>query len=239
MLTRPRYILIISLIYLCEPVLKVLDQSFMIGLGPLAILEYQFHSNNIFKFLALFFLFPIAGICLYISNRWSYFLFLLLNLLSLTLNFTQESHESPEKFWASQVVILLLTGFFLKKDIREIFLNPEIRNWEAKSRFKVELPLKIHSDSFPSSLDSSLHDISESGALISHISKAEKGQKVTMEFEEGEDLFKINALIVSSVQKGENHFHGVHFVDLTDIKRAQLKMYTTFLKKLGRQKQRA
>ncbi len=112
----------------------------------------------------MFFLFPLAGLSIYLVKRWSYFLFVICWIAILYINYLkwlEEPYFLILVFIIFKSILGLVTvTYFLIPNVRAVYFNPRFRWWENAPRFRYEIPCKINK------IDGLVLDISRGGAFV-------------------------------------------------------------------------
>ncbi|MGE0616748.1 MAG: PilZ domain-containing protein, partial [Bacteriovoracia bacterium] len=161
-------LIIMALIYFLAPVGNAVISARLEKL-PLSIyLTLLFKTHSPFELFQLIVLFPLAGFALFAVKKWSVPVFLGVSVWSLIGNY-QEYAQFPHVYTKSILFLafavnLAFVFYFLIPAVRAAYLDPRLRWWESKPRYRVNLEGKITVDGKES--EAKIVDISEGGVFI-------------------------------------------------------------------------
>lgn len=170
---RPLLIVILGLLHIFEPISKIIYFKIKTGFS-FSIILYNIlaldHFTGIFEF---WFLFPIGGIALLLVKRWSFPIFVFVQIYSIYTHLSYQKYNWPyvsEKPHITSVLLLLFNLLFIiyvfLPDIRKLFFNPRLRWWEPKPRYTIKIPCIVTLPSDNSKKPGEIINISETGAFV-------------------------------------------------------------------------
>lgn len=168
---KPVIYRILSILFLIEPLIKVLYFKVVTNFDLSVILTNLSERGNFREVFDFWLVFPIAGLMLLRVRKWTYFVFLgLLGYLFFSImtyeEFTWPYNSSSPLFYHYLIVFLSIAAFtyFLIPSVREPFFDRRLRWWENKPRYKTLIPGQITDGkmNFPTEI----LDISQTGAFI-------------------------------------------------------------------------
>ncbi len=168
---KPVIYRILSVLFLIEPLIKVLYFKIITDFDLSIILSNLSERGNFREVFDFWLVFPIAGLMLIRVRKWTYFAFLaLLGYLFFSImtyeQFTWPYNSDSPLFYHYLIVFLSIAAFtyFLIPAVREPFFNRKLRWWENKPRYKALIPGKVKTAK--TTFDTELMDISQTGAFL-------------------------------------------------------------------------
>jgi hypothetical protein len=171
---KPWPILVLAMIHFMEPIAKIFFYSWLWNQSPTIFFEPWTLDTAYFRAL-FFFGFPIAGFAIYMVKNWSLPVFMGVQAVTL-IGHIQNFSRSPESFpvyLVAGVTALncLVVCYFLVPAVRAAYLDPRLRWWEAKPRYRVNWDFKC--DLNGKSYKGHILNISEGGMFLSFQSPQE------------------------------------------------------------------
>lgn len=187
MKNKPIIFTVLSVLCFVEPLIKVLyfkaatDFDFVVIIGNLL-------ARNTFREVIDFWLvFPVAGLLIMKLRRFTYFTFMGVLLYIVHNIVTYEKYTWPynsdEPFIYNKIVAVIAMGvfvYFLSPKARQPFFDRRVRWWEPKVRYTVHLNCKL--DNGHLCFPSSILNLSQTGAFITHSQYLQVGDKLQLEF---------------------------------------------------------
>ncbi|MCB9062964.1 MAG: PilZ domain-containing protein [Halobacteriovoraceae bacterium] len=233
MKVRPWEIVVLGFLHLLEPIFRLFLYSFFFN-SPVReyLLGLIYSKYAIINVLGLF-LFPMAGISILMFQRWSLFIFLLIEFIVAAINFSFLSN-----LLLSGDYVLLLTcialfalnifvvTYFLFPSVRKIYDEDDIQWWKQKARYKSLIDCDLVNLNFLGTdklinLKGKVTNISESGIFIQTEGSFEKNHLARVRFIFDEKIFDLDAHVVYI--DSERNGIGAKFVNLTKEKINDLK----------------
>lgn len=165
---KPWPLIILGILHLIEPVGKVLLYSWLWKVPPSTILSYA-SLDHPYRTLMFFCSFPIAGIAILSVRNWSIPLFILIQVLT-TIEHYRSWTQIPERipfyiFAGFTFLNFMAVVYFLIPEVRLTYVNPRLRWWQTKSRYKVQWVCIIRQGDVRSK--AVIRNISEDGLFLS------------------------------------------------------------------------
>lgn len=181
---KPWPLLILAFIHFIEPVTKISFYSFYYHIHPLETVLNVYQSASAFHAFEFFFLFPIAGLAIFAVKKWSFPVFLIVELWVLIINvpYLNELYQTNQvwlfsSFISFAILNLVIVSYLLLPAVRIAYLDPRIRWWEAEPRYSVNLDCKVNNQTA-----GIIKNISSSGVFIAIDSDLEINSTVALEF---------------------------------------------------------
>lgn len=165
---KPCPLLILAFIHFIEPVTKVVFYSIYFHLSPLIVITNVIQFGTAIHAFEFFFLFPIAGLAIYSIKKWSFPVFILVELWVFIINvpYLTELYQTNQLwlltlFSLFGVLNLAIVSYLLLPAVRIAYLDPAIRWWEAKPRYSVNIDCQVNHQNM-----ATIKNISASGVFI-------------------------------------------------------------------------
>lgn len=205
MKNRPLLFVILGLFHLLEPLLKLSTFKLMTGFPLETILSNIRHGPyGLYGFFEFWLLFPLGGIALLGVKRWSYPMFVGVQIYSLY------SHISYQRFsWpyyseiphtASLLILFvnaLIIMYFLLPEVRRPFFERDLRWWEHRERFNLAIPISFTFKDPNVVKDAHILNISLSGAFINYRGPEQIGDKMRVNLTFEGIHISVDAIVVS------------------------------------------
>jgi hypothetical protein len=214
---KPWPIIILTIIFTLIPFSNLLTTYFIIQ-DDVSFYHYLYSlvmvpSNHIRVFHLIA---PpmIATYAIYSVKKWSYSLL----VVSVLWVFANSAKNIGSDLNTIQIIFsmvmplgfgLFVLGYFLTPSVRRTYFDPNLKWWEAKPRYIVDIPFKIKSES--KDIQAQIKNVSEGGVLIESPDSFERDEQFEMAFTiEGYDL-KTQAKII--FKNPNNEEYGVQFMN--------------------------
>ena len=196
-------------------------------------LSTTFSSDNWIGSLIYLSGFPVAGVAIYKTNRWSYPIYLFVISSMLVWNYLTWLRY-PQYFGLgslifSYLVNLTVVSYFLIPAVRNVYFNPRVRWWEVKPRYDVEIPSKTKMGEIDST--GVIQNISEGGVFVETGAILLTGNEIEISFGSNGKQFTIPGKVVYP-RHAEPKGYGVQFFH-TPESAHELKDYIKTLKAAG------
>ena len=219
---KPWALLVLAFFYLIEPITKIVFYSFYWGVNPVQFISAELQAGTLIESFEFFLLFPIAGVALFAVKKWSFPLFIAVQLWVVVLNipYLSELYQTNQVWlFAFFVVFSLLNiaavGFLLLPAVRIAYLDPKIRWWEAKPRYSKLIKGVIDNKNI-----AEIRNISESGVFVTTEKNLQINTDVMLNFklaaESGfsdEYMFIFKAHVVHKFTVDGQEGYGTQFVE--------------------------
>ena len=139
---KPWPLIVLALLHLFAPFGNIIANSIFANVSISVYIRALFHPDELVRTL-IFLCIPIfGGILIYICKKWSYYLYLVLMIFPFFYSYlswqSQPSTELGVYLIAFYVINLLVVGYFILPQVRQVYFDPRLRWWETKPRFKAE-----------------------------------------------------------------------------------------------------
>jgi len=217
---KPWPLLILAFFHFVEPILKILFYSVYFQVSPVdvAIIEYQTGTAaHVFEY---FFLFPIAGFAIYSVKKWSFPVFIFVELWVLVINmpYLNELYQTNQ-FWlfgffvVFGVLNITVVSYLLLPAVRIAYLDPRLRWWEASPRYALDISVSMNDEFI-----GMIKNISKSGVFIATHKKLLVDSEVALEFSlipPQTSHIRLKAAVKHKFFVNSTEGYGVRFLNLT------------------------
>jgi hypothetical protein len=173
----------------------------------------------------------IATYAIYSVKKWSYSL-LVISVLWVFGNSLKNigADLTTLQVFFSMVMPLLfglfVLGYFLTPSVRRTYFDPNLKWWEAKPRYIVDIPFTAKNDT--KNIEASIKNVSEGGVLIETTEVLEREEQFQMNFIiEG---YELNSLAKIIFKNPNNNEYGVQFINNNESFKNQVKDSIRLLK---------
>lgn len=214
MKNKPIIFTILAVLLLIEPTFKIFYLKYRSDFDFSVVLANILHRVTVFDLFKFWFMFPIAGLCLIWLRKWTYYLFLGIQLYAIYDFVTYEPYTFPynsqEPFFFNYILVVanvLLLAYFLLPQVRKVFFDQSLRWWETKKRYKATIPCQLVLPT--GNLKCNILNISQTGVFVNCKESLANGEVISVEFDYRGLNFSLSAEVVS-----EHNFEGQHGLGL-------------------------
>ncbi len=175
MKNRPLIFILIAFFHIIEPLIKLAYFKAItpFSLGTIISNISQIHSLK--EVLEFWFLFPLGGLALLGVKKWSYPIFVGVQIYNIYGHLTYEKYTWPyvsEIPFASGLILLFINSliiiYFALPDVRRPFFDKSMRWWETRTRYAMKIPVTFTYANPNTLLDGVIENISQTGVFINH-----------------------------------------------------------------------
>jgi hypothetical protein len=183
---KPWPLLILAFFHVIEPLTKILFFSVYWHISPFEFISIvlEYNADSMIDNLRFFLFFPIAGLAIFAVKKWSYFVFLAIQVWVFITNipYLMEMYQANQtwlllSFIGFGLLNIAVVTYLLLPAVRIAYLDPRIRWWEAKPRYSANIPCEIDGK-----IQSTVRNISLSGVFITTEMDLPIGSDVNLEF---------------------------------------------------------
>lgn len=231
---KPWPIVILALLHLLEPLPKIVLYAYRTDTDIFVFTQKFFEHENFVYALEFFLLFPIAGFAIWMVKRWSLPVFILIEgyVLFTQIRGHQEIPDVVSLPLISLFIVLNISvvTYFLIPAVRVAYMDPKLRWWESKTRYKVDMNAKFEDES--GIHDIKLSDIAEGGAYVLSDMNTDLKRHGYISFTHLNFSLKIEGEIVYFGKPGVSEF-GFKFNNLDPKTNKDIKKLMRAIKKQG------
>jgi hypothetical protein len=233
MKNRPLVLVILGLLHFLEPLLKIFYFKAKTHFALLTILNNvtTVSPDNIKGLIDFWFIFPLGGIALITVKKWSYPLFISVQIYSVLNHLMYQKFAWPyfaeTPFYSSFVILVLNTLLIIYvslPEVRQLFFNQNMRWWETRIRYALKIPINLwHTN--PDKLEQAcLTNISDTGAFLLHNKEIEIGEYINLNISFLDQHVTVRGLVVRSQFQDGNKGVGVRFIHTTPFSITKFKI---------------
>ncbi len=227
---RPWILVFIAVFNLIAPFVNVLGSYFSSQVPFKIFLQAVLVPANIIPFAFIFIPSFIAAYAIWVSKKWSYFVFLCCMLVLVVRNgylYFIGQNISFTDFLIASFINTFLVSYFLIPNVRKIYFNPRLRWWETKTRYSknVNIILNINNES----VGTSFSDISEGGIFIVSPQNIALNSVVPISFIDEGISFELQGEVV--YKRPDDSGYGIKFVNVSSAQKKKIKQYIHILNK--------
>lgn len=218
MKNRPLIFNILCVIMLLEPLLKIITFKLSTGFAWDVVFNNIMQLEGAKNFFEFWLLFPLGAVALIKIRKWSYALFIAVQLYSLITILLYRSYTWPYLSKTPLLSTIIVLGlnisliiYFLLPDIRRPFFDKKERWWEPKTRFKCQIAAVVNFGEAHPIYNCTIHNISQTGLFLSGPAELMQKNLITIDFKLLDENFSLQAEIISRHKTDEIDGHGVKF----------------------------
>ena len=236
---KPLLIIVLSAIYIVAPVINLAFFSYMAS-GNVSMDSMMKYFNSLPSTLQkvnFAIMFPIGGIAIFAVRKWSYPVFFVVTAWAIYGNMITMSGSTSSGIMALMIGASLANfigvGYILIPEVRKVYMDPALRWWETKPRYKVEIPSKNGNGSELGVIQ----DISEGGVFLipANGKSIAIGDMLPMSFTFGHFTISVRGEVVyhnPSYLKG----YGIKFVEISQEEKKNMKQLVKAVKNEGHER---
>lgn len=213
---KPWPIIILSVLYFLEPLIKIFFYSFY-WQRPVSYLMTAASLHSPYTAFMYFLAFPLAGIAIFAVKKWSLPVFGLLHVLTL-IGHLNNHHLAPQHFPISLIVTIsllnfLVVSYFLIPAVRLVYFYPKFRWWESKPRYRVNWEMTVSQKG--KTFEGTTLNLSEGGLFFYCKTPSLKpGKLLSVAFEYEGQKFHFFGRIVHQFSNAGSHRYGIKFASM-------------------------
>jgi hypothetical protein len=216
MKNRPILFIVIAILHLIEPLMKVLYFKMTTPFSLSTIASNIASISGTRELFEFWFLFPLGGIALLGVKRWSYPVFVGVQIYSLWSHILYERFTWPYvseiPFYSSLALLMMNVAiiiYFAFPDVRKPFFDRSIRWWETSPRYIQHLPITFSLTNPDILSDGEILNISRTGAFVACREVLETGTIIALNLAVADTALSLKAEIVST-----HSFEGVRGIGI-------------------------
>ena len=234
---KPWPLLILAFIHFIEPITKIAFYSIFFHINPLEVITNVYNSDTLIHAFEFFFLFPIAGLAIYSVKKWSFPVFILVEIWVFIINapYLNELYQTNQLwllgfFALFGIINLTIVSYLLLPAVRVAYLNSNIRWWEAKPRYTVNIDCRLNNQTA-----ATIKNISMSGVFISTENDLPINSNIELEFKFSVPSIalniKSNVLVLHKFSINGIEGYGARFLDISKSNKRHVKTMIKYLEK--------
>lgn len=226
---RPWPIVILALLNLLAPLFYLLKTYYTTHFPLVIFVKALFLPENILLTIHMIIPCLVAAVSIYAVKKWSYHVFFLTMMWVIIRNFYNyfiANDISALQLIGAILVNILLVSYFLIPAIKEAYMNPKLRWWEAKTRYKKSIHVLLQQDN--QQYHGTISNISEGGVFINSCNLA-IDNPLRLAFTDNQFHFNLEGKVVYQIPDGNGY--GIQFFNLNRTLKKELKKFVLGLEK--------
>lgn len=231
---KPWPLIVLALLHFLAPVGNIFANSIFANVSVGTYIQALFHPDEVARTI-IFLGIPIAGgILIYICKKWSYYLYLALMVLPFFYSYmswqAQPSIELGVYLVAFYVINLLVVGYFILPQVRQVYFDPRLRWWETKPRFKAEFETDF--TWVDQKAKGEIKNLSEGGLFIETDMKMNTLGRIDIDFKYKEKTYALKGEIVYGRNSNGRNGYGISLGE-SDAQKERVKSLISSLSEQG------
>lgn len=228
---RPWPLIVLAILHMLAPLGNSIFNSIRYRIYFWELWQFWFAQLS-WPLLASYFLLPVlAGIFIFLCKKWSFYAYLVCILLITAGSFygltTSVTVFTIAFFSLFIIVDFFLVAYFMVPAVKEVYLDPRLRWWEAAPRYTIDLDVE-----FGDGDSGNVSNISLGGIFVKTEVLLADNIVVKFTWKWKEKEYSVDGRIVHHQLVG-THGYGVRF-ELSDSTREEIKDLILDLKNDGR-----
>tara|TARA_R110002072_G_scaffold64203_9_gene159962 strand:+ start:2340 stop:3101 length:762 start_codon:yes stop_codon:yes gene_type:complete len=170
---RPLIFIILATVHILEPLIKILYFKMIVPFDFSTIVSNIWAISSPIEIFEFWFLFPIGGIALLGVKKWSYPVFVGVQIYNIYAHITYEKftwpYVSEVPLMSSLILLVVNTAiifYFTLPEVRKPFFNKNMRWWETRTRYNKIIPISVKLNNPNQFFDCQILNISTTGVFI-------------------------------------------------------------------------
>jgi hypothetical protein len=211
---KPWPLIVLALLHFLAPVGNIIANSIFANVSVAVYLKALFHHDEMIRTLIFLFIPILGGILIYICKKWSYYLYLVLMVFPFFYSYmswqSQPSIELGIYLIAFYLINLLVVGYFILPQVRQVYFDPRLRWWETKPRFKAEFETGF--TWVDQKGRGEIKNLSEGGLFIETDMKMNTMGRIDIDFKYKDVMYNLKGEIVYSKNSNGRHGYGITLI---------------------------
>jgi hypothetical protein len=208
---KPWSLIVLALLHFFAPLGNIVANSIFANVTIETYVKALFHPGELLKTFIFLFIPILGGILIYICKKWSYYIYLLLMIFPFAYSYmswqSQPTIELGIYLVAFYLINLLVVGYFILPQVRQVYFDPRLRWWETKPRFKAEFETAF--TWVDQKGRGEIKNLSEGGLLIETDLKINTMGRIDIDFKYKEQNYALKGEIVYSKNSNGRFAYGV------------------------------
>lgn len=241
---KPLLFIIIGILHLIEPLIKIayFKATTPFGLDTIISNISAIGTRELFEF---WFMFPLAGLALLSVKRWSYPVFVGIQIYSIYTHLTYRPFTWPYvaqvPFYSSLILMAINMGiilYFALPAVRRPFFDRSVRWWESRTRYHLHLPCSIALGNPDILHDCDILNISLGGAWLNYKGVIEDGTVMTLNISYADMAMSVRAVKVHDKTFQAQRGIGVRFQFQNIYENLHMRKILRAVKKAAKEQER-
>ncbi len=222
---KPWPIIMLAILHIFAPIGNLFFNAFRIGVSPTYLWNYWIYVLPKYHLLINVFFPAIAGLLIYICRKWSYwtYIFTICIIFSVSMGDLFFMHDHVSYFSVALRCVtfaanILIVSYVVVPSIRNIYLDPRLRWWEAAPRY-----MFVTDVSFNDSAGMSIN-ISQGGLFLTSRKKLEESDMLQLSWSIYGYTYNAVGKVVYKSPRSASEGYGVQFQHTPESKKDLKKL---------------
>lgn len=230
---KPWAIIILAVLHLLAPLGNLIINAHRTGATVAQHWNYWLQVVPLLLFLSYTLLPILAGVFIFVCKKWSYWAYLgclFLIFLSSLYGFSTNANLINFLFLMGLLLIdFLAVAYFVVPAVRNVYLDPKLRWWEAAPRYSFENAVEING----SHETGQIKNISEGGLFAMSLTDLKEGDQAKLVWTFEGTVYQVEGKIVYKTARARSEGFGIQFTHNAESQK-QLKMLCSKLREQGK-----
>lgn len=212
---KPWPLIVLALLHLFAPVGNIIANSIFANVSIGTYMNALFHPDELLRTFIFLGIPVVGGALIYICKKWSYYLYLLLMIFPFLYSYmswqAQPTLQLGVYLIAFYLINLLVVGYFILPQVRQVYFDPRLRWWETKPRFKAEFETDFRWVDQKSKGE--IKNLSEGGLFIETDLKMNTLGRIDVDFKYKDQMYALRGEIVYSKPSNGRMGYGISLSD--------------------------
>lgn len=165
---KPWALIVIALLHLLSPIGNIIANSYLSRVSVPVYVKALFTPDELFRTSIFLFIPVLGGFLIYLCKKWSYYLYMILMTIPFIYSYNSWQSQPNQNLGIYLILFylinLLVVGYFVLPQVRQVYFDPRLRWWETKPRYKAEFETDVNW--LEKSAKGEIKNISEGGIFI-------------------------------------------------------------------------
>lgn len=230
---KPWPLIVLTLLHLFAPVGNIVANAIFANVSIAVYTRALFHPDELLRTFIFLCIPIVGGILIYVCKKWSYYLYLVLMTFPFCYSYmswqAQPTVELGVYLIAFYLINLIVVGYFILPQVRQVYFDSRLRWWETQPRFKAEFETDF--TWVDQKAKGEIKNLSEGGLFIETDLKMPAQSRIDIDFKYKEKRYALKGEVIYSRSSGTRVGYGVSLVN-TDSSQDAVK---ELIKLLGEQ----
>lgn len=211
---KPWPLIVLALLHFIAPLGNIIANSILANVSITTFVKALFHPDELVRTLIFLGIPILGGILIYICKKWSYYLYLILLVVPFAYSYmswrTEPTIELGIYLIAFYLINLLVVGYFVLPQVRQVYFDPRLRWWETKPRFKAEFETTF--TWVDQQGRGEIKNLSEGGLFIETDMKLNTRGRIDIDFKYKNQSYTLKGEVVYSKNANGRYGYGVRLL---------------------------
>jgi hypothetical protein len=232
---RPWILVVLAVVHVCAPAGNLLMNAAWAHIPFWRYIEIFFQPWNLERQWPHLVIPVLAGIAIYLCRSWSFWVYLLCMCVLFTLSYFgyKERAGSVSLAWLITVYVanIAVVGYFLLPAVRAVYMDPRLRWWQTKPRYKADIQARCRDLAAPEFSAGHVVNFSEGGLFLKSDWHPADHSTIQVLFDFQGEAYEFTGEVIHHQQRLQQGF-GVKFIE-SAASRSRAKKVTAELGAMG------